>query len=165
MYTISDTIHIDAPIDRCFLLSTSIDLVARTLEMRPVSGKLTGLIEAGDQLVWRGWKFGLPQLHETLITGYDRPNFFQDTQGRGRFKRFQHDHNFSRVGNHTLLHDKIRFVLPFGFLGSLVAKHILVPYIAGVLQRRFQLLKRVAESNEWQKYVASDGSDVARGTI
>jgi ligand-binding SRPBCC domain-containing protein len=157
MYTISDTMHVNAPIERCFLLATSIDLVARSLEMRPVSGRLTGLIQDDDRLVWRGWKFGLPQMHETIITGYDRPHFFQDTQGRGRFKRFQHDHTFTEIDDHTLLQDKIRFILPFGWLGDLVAKHILVPYIAGVLHRRFQMLKRVAEGDEWHSYLPEQG--------
>lgn len=156
MYTVSDTIHINAPIERCFLLSTSIELVGRTLGMRPVSGKISGLIEAGDQIVWHGWKFGLPQLHETLITGYQRPAFFQDTMGRGRFKRFQHDHNLAEIDGHTLLHDKVRFSLPFGIAGQIVARKLLVPYIADTLQRRFQLLKRVAETDEWREYL-TDG--------
>ena len=145
--------HVNAPIERCFLLSTSIDLVAQTLEMRPVSGRLSGLIEAGDRIVWRGWKFGLPQMHETLITGYDRPHFFQDTQGRGRFKRFQHDHHLTEIDSHTLLQDKIRFTMRFGFIGDLVAKYVLVPYVAAVLHRRFQMLRRVAESEEWRAYL------------
>jgi ligand-binding SRPBCC domain-containing protein len=153
MYTISDTMHINAPIERCFLLSTSIDLVAITLQMKPLSGKMTGLIESNDTLMWHGWKFGLPQVHETIITAYDRPNFFQDTQGRGRFKRFQHDHSFTEIGGHTLLHDKIRFTLPFGFAGDIVAKNIMVPYISKVLHRRLQMLKRVAESDEWRNFL------------
>ncbi len=156
MYTISDTMHINAPIDRCFLLSTSIDLVALSINMKPFSGKTTGLVEANDQLIWQGWKFGMPQIHESLITRYDRPNFFQDTQGRGRFKRFHHDHSFAEIGGHTLLHDKIRFTLPFGFLGDLVAKHILVPYISDLLHRRLQHLKRVAESEEWRTFLPED---------
>ena len=153
MYTISDSMHVHAPVDRCFLLSTSIDLVAQSLGMKPVSGKTTGLIEAEDQLVWRGWKFGLPQVHETHITAYDRPNHFQDTMGRGRFKRFQHDHEFSQVGAHTLLHDKIRFTMPFGWAGDMVARQIMVPYISRLLRRRLLTLKRVAESDEWRRYL------------
>jgi ligand-binding SRPBCC domain-containing protein len=153
IYTISDTMHVQAPIDRCFLLSTSIDLVGQSLNMRPVSGKLSGLIEAEDQLVWRGWKFGLPQMHETIITDYDRPNRFQDTMGRGRFKRFQHDHDFSEVSGHTLLHDKIRFSMPFGWAGDLVARYVMVPYISRLLHRRLQVLKRVAEGDDWRRYL------------
>ncbi len=162
MYTISDTIHINAPIERCFLLSTSIELVARTLEMRPVSGKTSGLIEANDQLVWRGWKFGLPQMHETLITGYDKPHFFQDTMGRGRFKHFHHDHHFAEVAGHTLLHDKVRFSLPLLLGGSLVGKYVLVPHIVGLVQRRFQLLKQIAEGDEWRRYLPDGVGELER---
>ncbi len=153
MYTVSDTIHVNAPIERCFLLSTSIELVARTLQMRPISGKLHGLVEFGDELIWHGWKFGLPQFHETVITAYDAPNFFQDTMGRGRFKKFQHDHTFFEIDGHTLLQDKVRFSLPFGPVGQVVARQLLVPHIAGLVQRRFQLLKRVAETDEWRDYL------------
>jgi ligand-binding SRPBCC domain-containing protein len=153
MYTISDSMHVDAPIERCFLLSTSIDLVARTLEMQPIGGKTSGLIEANDQILWRGWKLGLPHLHETVITGYEWPTFFQDSMGRGRFKRFQHEHTLAQIGRHTLLQDKIRFSLPFGLLGDIVAKYIVVHYIARALRRRLTLLKRVAESEEWRQYL------------
>lgn len=153
VFTVSDTVHINAPIERCFLLSTSIDLVQRTLGMRPVSGKMTGLVEMGDQLIWAGWKFGFPQMHETLITAYDRPKFFQDTMGRGRFKTFSHDHGFTEISGRTLLHDKVRFSMPFGFLGSMVAAQIVVPHVARLIQQRFMLLKRVAEGDEWEAYL------------
>jgi ligand-binding SRPBCC domain-containing protein len=153
LYTVSDTIHINAPIERCFLLSTSIELVARTLRMKPVLGKTHGLVENGDRVVWQGWKFALPQFHETLITTYEAPTFFRDTMGRGRFKRFQHDHQFTEIDGHTLLQDKVRFSLPFGPLGRMVAERVIVPHIAELVQQRFQLLKRVAETDEWREYL------------
>ena len=153
MFTISDSIHINAPIDRCFQLSTNISLVGRTLGMRPIEGKTDGMIGDGDRLVWAGWKFGLPQMHESQITGYERPVFFQDTMGRGRFKRFQYDHYLIEIEGHTLLNDKLRFTLPYGWPGKLVARFVLVPYICRLLRRRMQLLKRVAESGEWRRYL------------
>lgn len=163
MYTVSDTIHINAPIERCFLLSTSIELVAETLEMRPMDGKTEGLIVEGDRILWHGWKFGVPQFHETLITRYEAPTFFQDTMGRGRFRKFQHDHSLAEIDGHTLLHDKVRFALPLGFLGQMVARQVMVPYIAGLVQRRFQLLKRLAESEEWRYYLPDVA--VAQGLV
>ena len=160
-FVIRDNTLIAAPIERCFLLSTSIDLVQRTLGMRPSateSKKFSGMIEAGDQLVWRGWKFGLPAMHETLITAYDRPRHFQDTMGRGRFARFQHDHWFrageSATGEVTVLEDQVRFALPLGWAGAIVGRWIMVPYIRRLVRQRFALLKQVAESEEWRQYVA-----------
>ena len=81
MFTISDSIFINAPIERCFLLSTNIELVGRTLGMKPIEGKPADWLWPTTELVWAGWKFGLPQMHESYITRYERPSFFQDTMG------------------------------------------------------------------------------------
>lgn len=153
-----------APIDRCFLLSTSIEIVEQTLGMHPVameSKRSAGLIGAGDQLVWRGWIFGLPQMHETLITGFDRPNFFQDTMGRGRFASFHHDHHFTAAAASggrpcTLLEDAVHFALPLGLAGALVGRLVMVPHVRGLVKRRFALLKRIAEGDEWQRYLRAN---------
>ncbi len=153
MYMVKDSVHISAPIERCFLLSTSIEVVAQTIGMRPVAGKMRGLVTADDRLEWRGWKFGLPQRHETLITKYARPSFFQDCMASGRFRVFQHDHEFTEIGGQVLLKDTVRFSLPFGVAGRLVGKYVMIPHIRGLLQRRFQLLKRIAESEEWREYL------------
>ena len=153
MFELKDSIHVDAPMERCFLLSTSIELVERTIKLTPTEGKTSGLIVGGDQLVWRGWKFGIPAMHQTLITGYDRPNFFQDTMGRGYFKHFQHDHRFAEVGGRTLMSDTVRFSLPFGWAGRLVSRHIVAPHVVDLLKRRFALLKQVAEGPDWPRYM------------
>ena len=157
MFTISDSIYINAPIDRCFLLSTNIELVGRTLGMKPLEGKTSGLLVADDRLLWAGWKFGMPQMHESLITQYERPNFFQDSMGRGRFKRSQHDHYFYVMDERTVLNDKIRFTMPLGFLGRWVGQFVIVPYLSRRLRRRLVLLRKVAQnSKEWRKYLPKD---------
>jgi len=154
MFTISDSIFINAPIERCFLLSTNIELAGRTYGMKPIEGKLSGRFVADDRLVWAGWKFGFPQMHESYITRYEPPAFFQDTMGRGRFKRYQHDHYFYEMNDRTVLNDKIRFTMPLGIAGRVVAKLIVVPYLSKRLRRRLGLLKRVAENpREWPKYL------------
>jgi ligand-binding SRPBCC domain-containing protein len=157
MFTISDSIFINAPIERCFLLSTNIELVGQTYGMKPIEGKRNGLFGAEDRLVWAGWKFGFPQMHESYVTQYNPPAFFQDTMGRGRFKRYQHDHHFYEMNERTVLNDKIRFTMPLGFAGHLVGKFVLVPYLSKRLRRRLAILKRVAENRkEWQKYLPEE---------
>ena len=157
MFTISDSIYINAPIDRCFLLSTSIELARRTYGMRPIDGKTSGRVIANDRLVWAGWKFGFPQMHESHITAYERPAFFQDTMGRGRFKRYQHDHYFYEMDERTVLNDKIRFTMPLGFVGQLVGQFVLVPYLSRRLRRRLVLLRTVAQNRkQWLKYLPDE---------
>ncbi len=157
MFTIGDSIFIKAPIERCFLLSTNVELVGRAYGMKPIEGKTKGQVGANDKLLWSGWKFGMPQMHESVISGYERPNFFQDTMTQGRFKRYQHDHYFYEMDDRTVLNDKIRFTMPLGPLGRLVGKFVLVPYLSKRLRRRLVLLRRVAEnSKEWQKYLPAE---------
>jgi len=157
MFVVKDNTHILAPIERCFLLSTSLALVERELGMRPVAkGDATrteGLVVGGDRIRWEGWRFGMPQVHVSLISAFEPYRYFQDRMISGRFKTFQHDHEFTEIGGQVLLKDTVRFAMPFGFAGRLVGKHVMVPHIRGLLQRRFALLKRIAESEEWRKYL------------
>lgn len=157
MFTIGDSIFIKAPIERCFLLSTNVELVGRTYGMKPIEGKTKGMVEADDKLLWAGWKFGFPQMHESVISQYEKPSFFQDTMTRGRFKRYQHDHYFYEMDGRTVLNDKIRFTMPLGPVGRVVGQFVLVPYLSRRLRRRLVLLRRVAESRkEWQKYLPEE---------
>ncbi|GGG66634.1 SRPBCC family protein [Edaphobacter dinghuensis] len=156
MFVVSDRIHVNAPIERCFLLSTSLELVKQSLKMNLVAGASTrtsGLVEGGDRLTWQGWVFGLPHRHETLISKYERPDYFQDAMERGRFRRFQHDHFFTEIGGRTLLNDKIRFSLPLGALTRPLGQWVVTPYMSRLLRHRLELLKRVAESDEWKRYL------------
>jgi len=164
MFRVKESMHVHAPIDRCFLLSTSVPLVQKILGMKPVNGRTSGLIEMNDRVLWRGWKFGLPVKHETLITAYDRPHFFQDTMARGQFAHFHHDHRLEEVGGRTLFVDVVNFSLPFGVAGRFVGRSIVVPHVLGLLRRRYTLLKRIAESDEWQRYLQPETSSDA-GTL
>lgn len=160
-FTISDTVYVSAPIERCFLLSTNVELVGKTLGMKPIEGKTSGMVAQDDRLLWAGWKFGFPHMHESHITKFEPPHFFQDTMGRGRFKRYQHDHHFYEMDERTVLNDKIRFTMPFGVLGRLVGHAVIVPYLSRKLRRRMRLLKRVAENKkEWTKYLPKEPSAV-----
>ncbi len=162
VFDVQDSMLIDAPLERVFQLSTSVPLVQRTLGFRPVEGVTDRCVEMSSRVVWKGWLFGLPQYHETLITGYAAPHagedgrqtgFFQDTQGKGRFATFQHDHHMTSEAGGTLLRDHIRYSLPLGWAGALVARWIMQPFIRRILRSRFRLLQQVATGNDWQKYM------------
>jgi ligand-binding SRPBCC domain-containing protein len=157
MFTLKDSTHIAAPLERVFLLSCSLKIVERELGMRAVAGKgstrTEGLVTGGDRIRWEGWQLGFWNYHVSLISGFRANEFFQDKMIAGRFKSFLHDHEFTEIGGQVLLKDTIRFSLPWGFAGRLVGKKILVPHIGGLMRRRFALLKRIAESEEWREYL------------
>jgi ligand-binding SRPBCC domain-containing protein len=156
IFTLKDEISISAPIERCFLLSTSVEIVEQELKMRPVHGRTSGLVVSGDTVCWKGWQLGLPQYHESLIEPFDPPTFFRDRMIAGRFASFEHQHRFMDCGDGTVrLSDEVRFTMRWGWPGWLAGKWLLAPHIRGLLHRRFRLLKRIAESEEWRRYLPS----------
>ena len=153
-FTLNDQIAIHAPADRCFLLSTSVAIVERELGMHPVQGRTSGLVTGGDTIRWEGWQLGLPQFHESLVEDFRPEAFFRDRMIAGRFASFEHDHNFvNPADGTTLLADEIRFTMPLGVLGDLIGAWILAPHIRGLMRRRLKLLKQIAESEEWRRYL------------
>ena len=163
LFTVRDRQVIAAPLERVFLLSTSVPVVQRTLGFTPVRGVTAGHVVAHSRVLWRGWLFGLPQHHLTLITDFAAPHadgdgtrqaWFQDTQMEGRFAFFRHDHHMLADGSGgTLLQDEIRFALPFGTAGALVARLVMLPFIAKTLRRRMELLRRLATTAEGDRYL------------
>lgn len=154
MFTLRHQTVVRAPLERCFLLSTSVAIVEKELRMHPVSGRTKGFVVGGDTVRWKGWQLGLPQMHESLISRFEPFSFFQDTMIAGRFAFFQHDHAFADNQDGTVtLADELRFSMPFGWLGWLAGRWIMAPHIRGLLRRRFALLKRIAETEEWHGYL------------
>lgn len=175
---VHDTALVNAPLDRLWALSTRVELVRKTLGMNIVGGVKSGYVGEGSRVAWKGWKFGLPTEHHTLITGYAAPQrvegsnvqklhaeapgevvaWFQDSQEKGRFASFHHDHwlrqRTDATGEvSTVLEDEVHFALPFGPLGDLVARVVMVPYVRRLVKRRFASLKALAEGDGWKQWV------------
>ena len=149
--------HIHAPIERCFDLSRSIDLHLRSTELtleEAIAGRTSGLIGLNETVKWRGRHFGLRLTHESLVDSYDRPNYFRDVMISGMFKRFEHEHFFRDAGTGTEMRDVLILESPTIF-GPLVDRLFLTSYIKGFLESRNAVIKRVAESNDWQHYLST----------
>lgn len=164
-----ETITVNAPIGRCWALATRVELVQKTLGMQLAGGVTAGSIRAESRVQWRGWKFGLPTTHHSLITAFEPPHvvdssephlkaFFQDTQESGRFARFHHDHDFTETDARggcpqTAMLDRIYFALPWGVLGRAVAQHVLAPHIRKLARQRFAMIKELAEGEGWRAWM------------
>lgn len=155
MFVVRHSTIISAPIERCFALSTSVAVVEHELHMKPVAGRTSGLVEAGDTVRWEGQQLGFWNFHVSEIRHFDAPHFFQDHMIAGRFRDFEHDHRFTETPEGTRLDDEIRFTLPFGPLGWLVGRLILKPHVERLLKGRFRLLKHLAETDAWRTYLPS----------
>ena len=156
MYEFTVTIRIAAPIERCFDLARSIDAhVASTdgTDEVPVAGRTSGLIEAGEQVTWRAKHFGVTQHLTVRIVSMDRPRRFSDEMVKGAFKSFQHDHLFRAVDGGTEMVDVMRITAPLGPLGWIAERLFLGAYMRRFIIKRAEILKELAEGDEWRKFV------------
>lgn len=148
------TTEINAPIQRVFDLSRSIDLHMITTEKtneKAVEGRMTGLVEEGDTVTWEATHFWKRQRLGSRITKVTRPHYFSDEQIFGAFKRFHHDHIFEEKNGKTMMTDKFDYTAPFGILGRMANFLFLKSYMQGFLTQRNQLIKEFAEGSRWKE--------------
>jgi ligand-binding SRPBCC domain-containing protein len=141
-----------------FDLARSIDVHQQSAEgtcERAVAGVTCGLIGLGDEVTWEARHFGVKQRLTVRITGFERPARFQDTMIAGAFKSMRHDHEFVAQPPGTLMVDRFEFESPIGVLGRIVDRLLLFGYMRRFLVRRNEVLKNLAESEEWRKYVSA----------
>jgi ligand-binding SRPBCC domain-containing protein len=154
MPSIELTTLIDAPIERCFDLSRSIDLHKLSTEgtdEEAIAGVTSGLIGKGQQVTWRARHFGISQTLTSRITAYDRPYHFRDEMIKGAFKSIRHDHKFQESGGKTVMKDEFYFESPGWVFGRLLNQLLLTKYLRSFLTRRNEMIKRTAESDDWKK--------------
>jgi len=145
-----------APIKRCFDLSRSVDLHVQSTSKtgeRAIAGVTQGLLGLGDEVTWRARHFGIWQNLTSRLTMFDRPRHFRDSMVRGAFSRFDHDHFFVEVPEGTEIRDVFDYTSPLGPLGRIVDALVLKQYMTNFLEERNRIVKRVAESDEWSKYL------------
>ena len=148
------TTIIHAPIERCFDLARSIDLHKLSTggtEEEAIAGVTSGLIRENQQVTWRAKHFGVTQTLTSKITAFQYPFHFRDEMVEGVFKMICHDHIFEEDGDKTIMRDKFQFESPGGLFGILFNKVMLESYLRDLLIRRNQMIKEVAESNQWKK--------------
>jgi ligand-binding SRPBCC domain-containing protein len=147
---------IRAPRERVFDLARSIDAhqdsTGGTAE-RVVAGVTRGLIGMDDEVTWEARHFDVRQRLTVRVTAFDRPNHFQDIMVSGAFKRMVHDHEFAEHPTGTLMRDRFEFESPLGILGRITDFLFLTSYMRRFIARRNEVLKQLAESAEWHRYL------------
>jgi len=156
METIRLVTWIDAPVERCFRLSLSIDLhvaSARKTGEKAIDGVTTGLIAEGEKVTFQARVFGVRLQHTSLIETLRPYSHFRDVMVAGVFKHFEHDHHFAPMDDGTRVRDEIRFSAKWGPLGRLATKMFVRRRLTAFLMERNAVIKHVAESEEWRGYL------------
>lgn len=147
---------IDAPIERVFDLSRSIDAhvdSASTTGERAVAGTTAGLIGLGETVTWSAVHFGVRQQLTVEIVDFERPHVFADQMRAGAFRSMHHRHEFDTVDGLTRMRDRFAFEAPLGFLGVIAEWLFLETYMRRFLVKRNAHLKELAEGDAWQEFL------------
>lgn len=153
---------IRAPLARCFDLARSVEVHLQGNvhfgEQAMAEGGITsGLVGLGQSVTWRARHFGVSQRLTSEITAFEPPGYFQDTMRRGAFRSMQHDHYFRAISPYeTEMRDVFRFSAPIPVFGRLAEWLVLTRYMRTLLTERNAVVKQVAESNEWRKYLKEE---------
>lgn len=121
-----------------------------------VAGKESGLLNLNEQVTWRARHFSLYQNFTSKITALETPSYFVDEMQKGTFQSFKHEHFFEKDGENTLMKDALHYTAPLGFVGKIANHLFLEKYLTRFLEIRNELIKKVAESEEWRSYLNGD---------
>ena len=159
MVTLEGSTIIRAPIERCFDLARSVEVhllgnVHFEESAVAVGGRTAGLVDLGERVTWRAKHFWLWHELTSKITQMQRPAYFEDVMERGIFRSMKHAHYFRELtAAQTEMRDVFAFSAPRPILGRVVEVLFLRRYMQKLLQERNEVIRRVAESDEWKLYL------------
>jgi hypothetical protein len=170
MIHIEEITTIAAPIQRCFDLSRSVEVhlfanVHSGEQALAIGGLTSGLTELSDQVTWRAKHFGIWQNLTSEVTAIESPTYFQVTMVKGVFRSMQADHIFRTLPSGAIeMKDLFRIAAPLPILGPLAELLFLRSYMLSLVRERNAVIKQLAESSNWQRYLPSQ-SDTPAQTV
>lgn len=96
-------------------------------------------ISEGTELSYKLKLRGLPIDWTSKIIGWNAPTSFVDTQIKGPYKKWHHEHTFQDLGEGCLMRDVITYQLPMGWLGEVVASR----WVQSDLKKIFNFRRKV----------------------
>ena len=154
------TTFVQAPLERVFDLSRSIDLHKFSMNRfaeRPVAGRICGLIEQGETVTWKAKHLFKERTLSVRITAMEAPHSFVDEMLTGDFRSMKHEHYFKECDNGTFIIDHLAFESPYGVVGKMFNQLYLTGYMKRMIEDRNGIIKQVAESNQWKHYLVKEG--------
>lgn len=107
-----------------------------------VRGLTTPQLREGTRIDYRLALHGIPIRWQSIIDTWEPDRRFVDSQVKGPYKLWHHTHEFEPYNNGTLIRDRLRYELPLGPLGELIAGSWVARDVATIFAFR---RKRLAE--------------------
>ncbi len=146
-YTLSAETLLDAPIEKVF------DFFSRAENLERITPPflhfqiITPLPIEMRQGLLIDYKLklrGVPMKWQTEITVWEPNVRFVDSQLKGPYRKWVHEHRFLAEGTQTRMWDQIEYALPGGPLGSLVHALFVRREVEGIFDYRAEALRSVS---------------------
>ncbi len=120
-YLLRATAKLDAPLDEVFAFFSRPENLG---SMTPAGMAFrilgdVGPMQAGASIDYRIRLGALPLRWQTTIERFSPSSLFIDSQARGPYSSWWHEHRFRAEGDHTVMEDRVYYALPFGWLGRI----------------------------------------------
>ena len=96
--------------------------------------------------------FGIPLRWQTEIWKIKKPEMFTDKQLKGPYKIWEHTHHFVQKEKGVLMKDEVKYVLPFGLIGTMVHSLIVRKKIERIFNYRKEVLNKIFNENGNDSY-------------
>ena len=89
---------------------------------------------------------GIPVKWRTLIEVWEPGKKFVDRQLKGPYQLWHHTHLFEKLGNGTLMTDRVLYKLPVGILGRLIGASFVKKDVETIFDYRFKMVQDIFKS-------------------
>ncbi len=143
-FVVQNKTRVDAPIAQVFaFFSKPQNLGVMTpADMRfQISGPMPGQIAQGTAIEYTLRVGPIPLHWRTNIEAWQPERLFIDSQERGPYRCWWHEHYFQADGAATMMEDRVYFAPPFGMLGALASHIVVRPALRRIFRFRAQAMK------------------------
>lgn len=106
-----------------------------------ITGEPPREIQAGIALDYSLRVGPLPLNWRTRIEACQPQRLFIDSQERGPYRCWWHEHHFEAEGDTTLMEDRVFFAPPFGMIGGLAGHLLVLPALRRIFRFRAQAMR------------------------
>ncbi|MDH4069685.1 MAG: SRPBCC family protein [Ignavibacteria bacterium] len=142
-YTLHRTQFLPYPLDEVFPFFESPEnlgsITPRWLKFRFITPLPIDMREGAVIEYTISW-LGIPIRWKTLISSYNPPHSFSDTQLEGPYARWEHTHSFREVDGGTEMTDTVHYALPFGVLGRFAHACAIRRQVEAIFEHRATVL-------------------------
>ena len=100
-------------------------------------------MEQGTLIDYQIKMMGLAMTWKTGITTWEPQVRFVDTQLKGPYRRWIHEHRFEEADGRTIMYDSVEYAIPAWFLSGVINKFFVGPHIESIFFHRKQIIDQL----------------------